>query len=571
MRRVIINLLPLLIVVVATVLTYRNLPQTFFQQDEWQYFGSSIYALLSPNPIANVALPLQGQVTHFFPLASIFYLLEYVFFKTNFAPYVIINLILHITNATLVYFLIFLMTQKRMFAWGSAALFAVNSLAHQPITWVAAGIGTLLGTVFLLLFLLSFLKFLESKQSQIFVASVLSLIIAILFKETSLLVFLFFPFVWFTFHYIFKRSIKLPKKVPLIFISVGFFYLLLRIFFLVSSARSAQPEIGDVSAVSPMTYFYRVVTVPLKALPQSIVPFGYLRASADTLVRLAYPRFVASDGVTNPYVTESIAFDLVCYLASALLFFLSYKVYRSLCKRSRTLADTFVLSILFIMTAAMPFIFIPGRAGYFSIFEPRNLYVMSIGTSVFVTLLIYVLTSKMSQTNATLTAVILISVLVALHSFAIQTDIAKLQEFGMIRKQLLTTVEESYPKLPSSVIVYTQSDRSYYGLPEEEKILPIQSGFGRMIMVWYQDTEKFPGCLYENQFLHDLVSEGYRFCEGRGFGYVRSYPALLKLMKVHHLTINSIIAFSWNSKEEEFTKITLHIQESVTRNLGRAL
>ena len=84
-----------------------------------------------------------------------------------------------------------------------------------------------------------------------------------------------------------------------------------------------------------------------------------------------------------------------------------------------------------------------------------------------------------------------------------------------------------------------------------------------MILVWYQDDEHFPSCLYENQFLHGLREQGYRECNGRSFGYVREYAKLAGIVKTYDVPIDSVIAFSWNGKKESFTDITKTIQEKL--------
>ena len=134
-------------------------------------------------------------------------------------------------------------------------------------------------------------------------------------------------------------------------------------------------------------------------------------------------------------------------------------------------------------------------------------------------------------------------------------------------KGFLTTIEEAYPKFPQKVIFFTQSDSSYYGLPKEEKVLPIQSGFGRMLLVWYQDKEKFSGCLYENLFLHGLLSQGYKQCDVRGFGYFRDYDKLAEAVRQNQIQPENIIAYSWNGKTQKFTSIT----EQIRRKLADVL
>lgn len=560
MRKLLDHIVPVLMIWGVLIFTYQNLTRTFFQQDEWQYFGSTIYSLQSSRPIANILLPLKGQITHFFPLATALFLFEYLLFKTNFLPYVVTNLLIHAANALLLYFLIFSLTRKELFAWGSALLFSVNSIAHQPITWVAAGIGTLPGTFFLLLFFLCLVRFGETKRTAVLVYGFLSLLISILFKETSLFVFLFLPLVLIVMKMFHHQPLQIPKAGFIVFVSLGFFYVALRIFFLITPIRSAQPEIGDVTTSSAGTYIYRFITIPLKVFPESIIPFPILRLASDGLVRLAYPQFIASDGFANPYITESIVFDLISYLGSALLLFLSFVAYRALRKREPAFAQTLVASVLFIGTSAVPFMFVPGRAGFFSIFEPRNLYVVSIGSSVWVSLMLYVLARRAGF-------VLLVALIAIFHSVSIQQDIQKLAIIGTLRKHLLTSIEQAYPKLPQEIIFFTQSDRSYYGLPSEEKILPLQSGLGRMLMVWYQDKENFPGCLYENQFLHGIKEEGYRNCDGRGFGYARTYEMLIQILKENKLNSDNVIGYTWLGNTKEFRDITPELRMGIDRNL----
>lgn len=567
MRKPFANIIPVLTILFAIFATFKNVTNTFFQQDEWQYFGSTIYALQSSHPIANILLPLQGQLTHFFPLATLMFLLEYIFFKTNFPPYVLLSLLIHTANALLLYILVYLLTRKRVLAWGAALLFSVNSLAHQPITWVAAGIGTLPGTFFLLLFFLSLVRFGQTKRRIMLIYCLLSLLTSILFKETSLFVFLFLPLVWFTMKIVLRRFLEVPKVALFTFVGLGVFYIVLRIFFLIIPLRSEQPEIGDVSLTSPAAYVYRLVTVPLKAFPQSIIPFSILKIVSGGLVHLAYPYYVASDGVANPYVAESIVFDLTCYLASTLLLFVSFVCYRRMRKQEPALTPLLVISLLFIGTSAIPFIFVPGLAGFFSIFEPRNLYVVGIGSTLWFVLVLYSLVNWSRFAKKYYITILLVALIALFHSFSIQHDIRKLIEIGTIRKHLLTTVETAYPALPAKVVFFTQSDTSYYGLPDYEKVLPIQSGFGRMLMVWYQDNEKFPGCLYENQFLHDLRTQGYKYCDGRGFGYARTYESLLQILHENKLNGSDVIAFAWTDKEKQFTDIAPDIRSKLRENL----
>lgn len=562
----------LLLFFVFTYFTFASLFKTFFLQDEWQYFGSSIHTLSTSHPILYTILPFQGQLTHFFPFATLFFLGEYIFFKTNFTPYALVGLLFHLANSLLLYKIIKVISKNKIIALASALLFLVNSISHQPVTWIAAGIGTLPATALLLISILGFIYFLQSNQKKYFFLSVASLIASILFKEISLFVLVLLPAYWLFHSLFYKRSIS--KKLLAGFLSIGVFYFLLRLVFIFFQIRSSQPEIGEAATSSTIAsiavYLFRIITISLKGLPQLFFPEKSLIAISDGLVKVAYPRHVIADGAVNPYISQSIVFDLVCYLFAVIICIIAYILVRSFIKEKKfSLVNATVFGFLLASTSLLPFIFIPGKAGYFSIFEPRNLYVGVMGASILVVMLIYKIISYLSK-NQKKHFYLMIIFLIPLFLFHITTtrgDIQKLERIANIRKSLLNSIKDKYPKLSQEVVFYTQSDIAYYGMSVDEKALPVQSGFGRMLMVWYQDAQHFPGCLYENQFLHGLLDQDYKKCQERGFGYFRDYKKLIDAVKNNSINLESIISYSWNGSKEEFKDITEIIRGRLKKDL----
>ena len=230
-----------------------------------------------------------------------------------------------------------------------------------------------------------------------------------------------------------------------------------------------------------------------------------------------------------------------------------------------SLTKALVFSLVFMGISSLPFVFVPGRAGYFSIFEPRNLYILAIGSSLMLVIFSYILASLLSKKPKIVNFLTLFFLIPLLffHIKTIQKDIKNLKVISDLRRSFLIQIQTSYPELPQKVIFYTQSDACYYGLPEEEKTLPVQSGFGRMLMIWYQEKENFPGCLYEDQFLHDLISQGYQECQGRGFGYFRDYNQLKEALRENNLSVDDVFAFSWKGKAEEFKGVSQQIREKL--------
>lgn len=557
-------------IILLSLFIYWELPLTFFQQDEWQFFGAAISALATSNPVLNTILPFGGQLTHFYPLSKLLFLLQYMLFKVSFPPYALIAIALHSINVVLVFILINKITTIKLISFATASLFLVNSFSHQATSWVLAADFTLSSTLFLLLSIIFFIDFLYKRQQSYLIISLIFLFISLFFKEVSLFLFLLYPIYLYLFDKYYHRvDWQLFKKPLLLITGFGFFYILIRVFFLFSPIRSPQPEIGDVTVATPIVYFYRFLTIPLKGFAQSFFPQRFFIDISDRLLHLGYPQFV-DWGVSNPNISQSIGFDLISYMFTIIIFLISFLLFRYLNKiKIVEFSRLIPIALIFLLTNFLTFIFIPGRAGYFSIFEPRNLYVASISSSFLVVILLYTIVSVLTKgikTKVVFFVLLLLPILIA-HTQAIRADLRELKLIGQMRKSFLTTIEKDHPSLPERVIIYTQSDRSYYGMPESEKILPVQSGFGRMMMVWYQQKQQFPVCLYEDQFLQDLLAEGYKECESVGFGYFRDYNKLIREIKKSNFPIEDIIAYQWDGGIDQLTSITQKTKDLIKEEL----
>ncbi len=524
-------------------------PKTFFQQDEWAIFGNLIYwekAGLSWFE----RLFVYEQDVHILPFSQLLSYFQFQLFGLDFSRYAFFSLGLHLVNSFLVFYLSFLILKKKWLSFAIGLLFAVNSISHQAVTWVATTTGTVGTTIFLLLTLIFFIK-------KNLVLSLLMLVLSLSFKETSLFLFAFLPVFWL----IFERKISLAnfKKILVPLLVVGFLYFCLRILLAINAPPSSAPP-GTVSQpITPVVYLYRVFTLPAKAISQSIVPANLILGLSKIMVLLAYPHF-APKGVPDPYVVESVAADIVTYGLTTIILIISwyvFKYFRGL--KEENLSKSLVFSLSFIAFGCLPLIFIPGKAGYFSIFEPRHFYILSLGSSLFLAIMIY----TFSRWQKVLGIVFLIF-LIFFHGYKIKADIGRQVDVGQLRKSILVQIYKTYPNLPEKVIFYTESDKAYYGLPPEEKILPFQSGFGQTLLVWYNNRgEEFPACFFKEKFLYVLLSEDYKFCQGREFGYFRKLELLNEAVKENNLPKESIIAFSYDSTNQSLIDITLKIRQQL--------
>lgn len=533
------NLVSILITLLLVILTYYKLPDTFFQQDQWSAFGKmiSLSASLRSLILGRIFLSTGGAV-HFAPLTAFFSTIEYLLFGISFSPYAIVSVIIHVVNSFMVFYLACLLFRKQNLAFYSAVLFAVNGFSHQAVSWISATINTQGACLFVLLSLIFLIKYRPWW-------SVLAFLLALGFKETSAFLFIFLPLSYFIF-FRGRQDFSL-KKILLPLSLLASIYFVFRLWLLLSAQTSLADSAG-LTQPHVFVYFPRLLISPVRIIPQSFLPASQIIAWSRGLVSRVYPHYLVSKGIPNPFVVESVAFDFVCMLLLLVFFLLAIRFFKS--------SKVFWLAVGLITFSGLPLVFIPGRAGYVSMIEPRHLYLAGIGSSLILAMLL----ARLKNRFLVLLALLIIT---SSHYRIIQRDLDSLLANSRLRESILTQIRSEHPSLPEKVIFYTESDTAYYGLGDEEKILPFQSGLGQTLLVWYYETEKFPPCLYEDVFLYKIESQGYRECQGRGFGYFRKYDDLLMAYRQNHLPAENVVAYRFNSWDNSLTDISQEVWQEL--------
>lgn len=478
-----------------------------------------------------------------------------MFFFTDYPPYALLSITLHAANAVLVFYLSRKLLKNTLAAAVAAVFFIVNSIPEQAVTWVAASNSYEAPTLFILISLIFFHRFLSQKKyrrTNIFICFGM-LFISLLFHENGMFLFLFYPALFFI-QAKQEWKLRLSDFLKGWLVAFGMFIMVRVPLFFGLTAK--LPLVTDTSAPSPFVYPYRLISLPFKSFAGSVIPEKMLIGLSETFVRVAYPQFITGD-TPNPFITQSVVFDLVSYIVSTVIILtLVVFVFYS---RDKARAQTILWILLFVAGSMVPYVFVLGKAGYASILEPKFFYVASIGISVLIGIISTVAASRKW-------VYLLLSIYLAGHLFAVRSSIDTQVAIGTSRKSFLTTIVSSHPTLPPHVVFYTQSDTAYYGMPDNEKILPVQIGFGKMLMVWYQKHERFPGCLYQGQFLLGLLEQGYRNCDGRGFGYFREYTTLVNAVAANRIPVGNVISYSFRGKTGGFTDITDEIRAKLTKD-----
>ncbi len=551
-----------IIIISAVIFTYWKLPLTFFQQDEWLGIGNYLYFNESGTSFLNTSS------FHMIPLTVASSYLQFKLFGLNFSYYAIVSIMGHLINTFLVFYLAQILLKNKYLSFFSALFFAVNSMGSQAVIWIAASTSTQTATSFFLLSLIFLSKYILIHKKNIFLLglSFLFLFIGMFFKETVLSLFVIIPLFWLVFNR--KVDKGFIKKILLPLFIIFLVYFLMKITFVTLKEPKVNSSLKPWIVPHASTYAYRIVTLPLKIIPQSMLPAGVESEISKKIVYLGYPQYFAySETEINPYVAETAIFDMVSYVSSILILFFSYVFYQyfSKNKNNHFLKSLFV-GIIIIAGSSFPFIFIPGVSGYFSIYEPRHLYAAIAGSSFVLSILIFGIARMIfhKEKYAICLFMAIMLSLLWLNMRSVREQIDSSLEYGETRKMILSQIVREHKNLPEKVVFYTESDRAYYGMVEDDKILPFQSGFGQTLLVWYKlHGENIPFCFFANDFLYAIEKEGYQECQGRGFGYFRKYESLKAALKENKLSPENVISFSWNSKDKKFMETTAEIRKKL--------
>lgn len=525
----------LAILIIVFVMCYFKVPFIFFQQDEWLGFG-----LIIDFGSNFVVQALKEGVNHFVPLTFLFDYLSFKAFGLHYIAYNSIGLMIHAINAGLTYFIVLRLLKDKRVALISAILFISSSIASQFIMWPVVSLNTVSLTFSLIGLMVVAYK--DTFRNQ-FIPSVLiaiSSLAAFLVIEYAIGLILFIPI------FILLLSEKRYSIKNLIFLMPFLFgvlcYLVIRVY--LSIITKMAPTAG--SGLFNLTKF---VKYPLRYFGQTILPQNSILRIANIFTKNA----IVAQTTLFTRIAESLGMLLI-----ALMIVLFFKC-RDKYKRE---TNILLISFLFTLTSALPFLLIPGESGYFLIFPPRYLYFGLLGI-----VLTWSSIMSLAIKNGSKVYIVLVGLLLSLitiNGIKDNIDTADtLYAKGSIRYNILSTIKRTYTLLPPRSIFYVSSDTSYYGLPVSEKILPFQSGFGQTLLIWYYPEEVFPRGFYTNKFLWEIRDQGYQEANQRGYGYIRDYKLLKEILVKNSLSSDNVIAFSWNGSQNILSNQTTMVREKL--------
>lgn len=240
-------------IVLISFLAYYPAIDNFFGWDDflWLYRAKT----LSVNPTQM----FQSEGLYFDPIIYLSFWFDFILFGLDYRCYHITDITLHAVNGLLVFQFVKLYSEDRQLAFLSGLMFASTFAASDAILWSSSRVD-LLTTMFSLITIIFFLKYIKVGKTPFYVASVATYIIALAAKGTAIVIPILL--LW-----LFTIERKATKKIysifiPFIAIPAGYFILL--------SRATSTDNPASRAVLHPNTYSYSLSLTSL-FIPEQIL------------------------------------------------------------------------------------------------------------------------------------------------------------------------------------------------------------------------------------------------------------------------------------------------------------
>jgi hypothetical protein len=184
---------------------------------------------------------------NYHPLTILTFAIEYQFFGLNETGYHAVNLLLHLLNVLLVFYTVFLLSDKVGVALLASLLFGIHPLHVESVAW-AAELKDLLYTLFFLASYIFYLKYLKNPKRKLYIFAILLFLASLLSKAMAASL----PVVLLLTDYFKGRKINkeiILEKVPFFLLAITFGVV----------ALIAQKSSGAIADIEIFTFPQRIV------------------------------------------------------------------------------------------------------------------------------------------------------------------------------------------------------------------------------------------------------------------------------------------------------------------------
>ncbi|MFH0791165.1 MAG: hypothetical protein V2A64_05990, partial [Candidatus Omnitrophota bacterium] len=240
-----ISIAILLILIITGLVFSASLKNGFVNWDDTEHLiENPMIKVLSWQSVKNIFTSFYTLNYH--PLALLSYTLEYHFFGLNPVVYHTTNLILHLLNTLLIFWLIFLLSGKVSVSFITAVLFGIHPLHVESVAWVC-GRREVLYSVFFLGSIIQYLYYRKQRVMKYYYCSLFLFILAVLSKAVAINL----PFVLLVCDYFIEGRLKRDnwiRKIP--FFGIAVIGAMITFF--------ARRQGGDVGQIDVAQIFYNI-------------------------------------------------------------------------------------------------------------------------------------------------------------------------------------------------------------------------------------------------------------------------------------------------------------------------
>ena len=522
------------VLLIVILLTFKDLPQTFYQQDEW--YGSGLMLAEGESFIFNgVSRPADFLFAKGRILSNAIFYLFLNYFPLQNVQMAFFAIVLHIIATFLVFLLINRFIKNPALALIGAVFFAVNAVSHGAVTWSAIAISAVGSTILVLLGTLFFFKFLSDSRKKWLLLTGVMVYLSLWFKETGLYMFLFLPLA----ALIFKRySIVSFLKTYWTFFLPFLLIVSYRVVELNLRHTTSNLYITGLNENFFSTIFLRAILYPLTSFSLMFVPGDQFLSFAREVQDEVYP-FLAQAG-NNILIAQTVILDL---LSVILTFIILISIYL-LSKKEKLENKRFIIFwIIFSFMSFLPYVVLSKD---FSYLEGRYYYLSVVGGAFILSWFLKRLWEIFSFRIFYLIIMPLCLIYLMFHASVVRGAIAEQVRLSNLRKDFIMQLKTLIPTLDNKrQVFYTTSNQNFWA---DGNKLPFQQGSGYTFMVLYNESGKIPKEFLKDGFLFEIGSQGYMEVGEFGFGYFWDKEELKKTVKLYSLPQSSIIELQYNSQ-----------------------
>jgi hypothetical protein len=555
-----------------TLVFYHLTFRLFFQGDEWIFFETYLGAVRSSWwPVAGlfrVFAEPQALGFHMSPLLELIYVWTFHLFGLNYLAYLLLYLFIHSINGILMFIFVKELTGKKSLALTAATFFIISVNQSQAFTWISAAPGTTIALSWMMLSLIFLFRYFRTSITKNWYLCCTFLFLGLMTKETTLGLVLVVPIFYF---WLRRPSVQeITKKMWPLVASVAIFGGM-RVLFAphTNPGTSSAPALSISEKITNLHLdlaIFRYFSFAWKGFAQMFIPNEILMKLSIWITQMQFPYFNAEKsiwGTTYLSFIQGPGIEFISYIL-ALILILALVLLKIPKKIVGIATIIYLAGILPLvgLTYVFPF------WGYTPTIDSRHFYHMAVAAALLFTFAAYQLIRVLLTTFPRLkifSEEILLAGVVFLwaiwqYNYAQQTLRTYLPD-AIQRKIVLQTMKKTIGTPPKKMIIFTTSNKSYYGMAEY--MLPFQTQFSHVIPVMFEKSYNSQGRKYPESFFGPkfnlpggIVSQGYREDGEFGIGYYLDKIRLIKALEKNHLSPDMLFAFNYNGDSYTLTDIT---------------